>query len=101
MVAHVSLLPLAALLRVSKRLASTKDAASAFYSSQLKPKRKEAITRLKGILKLCHLLLSPPAPITHLPSQWSVKHWGLQLQRAGEKALVLAKREESVRERKT
>lgn len=41
MVAHVSLLPLAALLRVSKRLADTKGVASAFYSSQLKPKRKE------------------------------------------------------------
>lgn len=96
-VTHVSLLPLGALLRVSKRLASTTDAASAFYSSQLKQKKRK--TRGNHMAEsdfktLSFTFLFFP-PITHLPS-----HWGLQLELAGGKALVLAKREESVRENK-
>lgn len=41
MIAHMSLLPLSALLGVSKRLASTKHIASAFYLFQLRPKKKK------------------------------------------------------------
>jgi len=36
----------------------------------------------------------------HLRSLYSVKQWGIQTEFSGEKALVLAKREESIRESK-
>lgn len=101
MIAHMSLLPLSALLGVSKRLASTKHIASAFYLFQLRPKKKikksgnhmaakdfktQAFTSLFSSF--------------HLRSLYSVKQWGIQTEFSGEKALVLAKREESIRESK-
>lgn len=100
MIAHMSLLPLSALLRVSKRLASTKHVASAFYLFQLRPKKIKKSGNHMAAKDFKTQAFTSLFSSFHLRSLYSVKQWGIQTEFSGEKALVLAKREESIRESK-